>query len=90
MQAANGNRPIEGQALKEILHELASITAISDSLKLSLEPLTDEDRAAGAEPLSNEQINEELEKISRIATQIAILHLHAETEEWYAANDAIA
>jgi len=90
MNAANGNRPLEGKLLRDALHELAMITAVADSLRLSLGPLTEEDKAAGAEPLTNEQIQEDLEKITHIATKVAIHHLHALPQEWYAANEAIS
>lgn len=65
------------------------MTAIADSLRYSLEPLTEADRAAGAEPLTKEQIQEELDQISQVVTFIALQDLRAESFEWYAANDAI-
>ena len=89
MKPANSNRPIEGQALTNILHELARVNVTIGSLKFDLEPLAEEDIAAGAEPLTSEQVQEELEKIAQIVTTVAIQHLKADPMEWYAANDMI-
>lgn len=89
MIPANSNRPLEGQALQDILHELAMINTVAGMLKLNLEPLDQEDIAAGAEALTPEQINEDLDKICNIVTRIAIASLQAQPAEWYAANDSI-
>jgi hypothetical protein len=82
-------RPFEGQALEAVLKELALINAIASSLQMSLEPLSTEDKAAGAEPLTAEQIKEDLEKVLQLVTGIVLQHIRAEPEEWYAANDKI-
>lgn len=84
-----GSRPLEGLALERILKELALVDAIAGSLKLSLEPLSDDDRTAGAEPLTPKQIQDDLDEMMRIITGIVFLHLKAESSEWYAATDAI-
>lgn len=86
---ANENRPMADHPLRVTLLALARIDALAGSLRLSLEPLSADDVAAGAEPLTKSQIQEELEMISRIVTTIAIEHLQAEPSEWYAAHDAI-
>ncbi|WP_146620031.1 hypothetical protein [Acuticoccus sediminis] len=83
------NRPFEGQALKDILHELARINATAGGLRYSLDPITDEDRKAGAEPLTPEQIQEDLTDIMRVLTGVVVNHLRAKPAEWYAANDEI-
>lgn len=82
-------RPMEGLYLRDCLKRLAEISVRADSLRFDLEPLSPEDVAAGAEPLSAEQISKELEDIARLATWIALEDLQATTEEWYAANDSI-
>lgn len=89
MKPANSNRPMEGQALQDILKELATVNVLAMSLKMDLDPLDEEDIALGAEPLTPDQIKEELDKIANIVTRIAILNLKAESAEWYAANDSI-
>lgn len=89
MQPPNSNRPFEGTALTEILRDLAAINVIATSLKYDLEPLSDEDRAAGAEPLTPAQITEDLDQIATIVTRIVLEHVKAQTGEWYDANDKI-
>lgn len=86
---ADNSRPMEGNALVDVLKELATVTVIADMLRTSLEPLSTEDIAAGAEPLTKEQIQEDLERISLIVTSVALVNLKAEPSEWYAANDSI-
>lgn len=74
----------------EAVKNLALVHTLASSLKFSLEDdLTQEDIAAGAEPLTREQIQAELDKICDLAMTIAILNLKAEPEEWLAANDKI-
>ncbi|WP_170573535.1 hypothetical protein [Ruegeria atlantica] len=78
-------------ARAEILKELANINAVASSLSMDLEDdLTPEDIAAGAEPLTPEQIQAELKSICSSVTLIALEHLKAEGEEWIAVNDSIA
>ncbi len=86
----NARRPMEGWYLRDCLKKLANISAIAYSLKMDLEPLSEEDIAAGAEPLTPEQIQTELEEISRLATSLALDEMKATPEEWYEANDKIA
>ncbi|MEL7258419.1 MAG: hypothetical protein AAFN80_11350 [Pseudomonadota bacterium] len=70
----------------EAVENLALVNTLASSLKFSLEDdLTQEDIAAGAEPLTREQIQAELDKICDLATTIAVLNLKAEPEEWLAA-----
>lgn len=75
-------RPLEEEALELILRELATIRVASWSLSRDLEPLTDDERACGAEPISKEQIQEELASITRIVDSIALRHLRADPREW--------
>lgn len=82
-------RPMEGWYLRDALKKLALICAHADGLRYELQPLSDQDIAAGAEPLTQEQINEALESIARIATSLALEEMQATKEEWYAANDRI-
>ncbi|WBU61788.1 hypothetical protein [Paracoccus albus] len=82
-------RPMEGLYLRDCLKRLAEISVRADSLRHDLEPLGEDDIAAGAEPLTVEQISEELQGIATLATKIALDDLHATNEEWYAANDKI-
>jgi hypothetical protein len=89
MTGAEEKRPMEGWYLRDALRKLAEICALSSALRYSLEPLSDEDIAAGAEPLTPEQIIPDLERISRIATSLALEELQATSTEWYAANDSI-
>jgi hypothetical protein len=83
------DRPLNGEALEDILRQLAEISAIAFSLKYELEPLTPEDIQAGAEPLSQGQIQESLDSIQNMITILALNDLKATREEWYAANDGI-
>lgn len=80
---------MEGWYLRDGLKKLAEICAIADSLRRDLEPLSEEDIAAGAEPLTHEQIAPELERIARLATSLALEEMQATTGEWYSANDSI-
>ena len=89
MKPANSNRPIEGQILTDILLELARVNVVASSLMRSLDPPDEEDIAAGAEPLTPDQIKEDLDQICNIVTRIAVVNLKAESGEWYAANDSI-
>ena len=83
-------RPMEGWYLRGALEKLAEISAIADSMRRSLtEPLTDDDIAAGAEPLTPEQMAPELERITLLTTSLALEELQATAVEWYAANDKI-
>jgi hypothetical protein len=83
------HRPFEGQALADVLHELAAICAAADTLRLSLEPLTDEQVADGLKPLGIVDVQLALEHIRRIAARIALEHVRAEASEWYTARDEI-
>lgn len=87
---SNDNCALTGETLTAVLDQLALICVTADTLKMDLEPLSDEDRASGAEPLSLEQIQQSLASISMIATTIAISHLKADSADWYAANDRIS
>ena len=82
-------RPMEGWYLRDGLKKLAEICAIADSLRHNLEPLSEEDIAAGAEPLTPDQIIPDLERIARIATRLALEEMQATTDEWYKANASI-
>ncbi len=83
------DRPLSGEAREDILRQLAEISAIAFSLKYELEPLTPEDIQAGAEPLSQGQIQKSLDSIQNMITILALNDLKATREEWYAANDGI-
>lgn len=82
-------RPMEGWYLRDGLKKLAEICVLADSLKYELEPLSEEDIAAGAEPLTKEQIDQSLGRIAMLATSLALEELKATREEWYAANNKI-
>lgn len=82
-------RPMEGWYLRDCLKKLAEICAYADGMKHDLQPLEADDIAAGAEPLTIEQISETLDRISRLATSLALEEMQATNEEWYAANDAV-
>ncbi|WP_111347642.1 hypothetical protein [Acuticoccus sediminis] len=82
-------RPIEGEALAEILQELARADMRAVSLRFDLDPLSDEDKRSGAKPLSMREIQDELENISRTITGVALFHLGASRDEWYAAHEDI-
>lgn len=83
------NRPFEGQALKDILADLAGIDVLASSLKLDLEPLSEDDRAAGAGAITIATMRTELSRLSTLVTWIAIERLKAESSEWYEAHDSI-
>lgn len=89
IEMARTSRPLEGEQLQKILSQLAEISAIAFSLKHELEPLTPEDIQAGAEPLSQGQIQGSLDEIQTMITLLAMNDLNATREEWYAANDGI-
>lgn len=89
METANEDQPLQGQALAAVLEDLARIHVLAASLKLSLAPLEQEDIELGAEPLSTAQIQDELDEICRVVTDIVVTHLKVESQVWYAANDAI-
>lgn len=90
MKDAGAHRPMEGWYLRDALRKLAEICALADSMRYSLtEPLTEEDVAAGAGPLTPEQMMPNLDQIARLATSLALEELQATSEEWYAANDKI-
>jgi hypothetical protein len=82
MQPANSNRPLDGQTLTELVNDLATVHTIAWSLSHNLEPPSEEDRAAGAEPLSKEQIQVDLAKICRTVESIALHRLKVEPGEW--------
>jgi hypothetical protein len=87
----NGHgRTLNRQSLRAVLNELAAIDAAAFSLHLSLEPLTEEEKAGGAEALTPAQIQEDLTAIRRKVEQIALLHLGADPAEWRAALESIA
>lgn len=83
-------RPMEGLYLRDGLKRLAEICTIADTMRMDLDPLTADDIAMGAEPLSPAQMQEDLQKIAMIATMLALEEFQAKPEEWYAANDSIA
>lgn len=87
------NQPFERAAMgadrAEAIKNLALINVIATSLKLSMEPLTQEDLNAGAEPLTADQIQESMDEICDLVTVIALQQLKAEPEEWISANDQI-
>ena len=89
MKNGHSTRPFEGEALAAVLKQLALIDVRASSLKMNLEPLSEEDKAAGAEPLTSEQIADELEAISRLVTGIVLEHLNVAPAEWYAAHDTV-
>ncbi|MGO4837430.1 hypothetical protein AB4144_34795 [Rhizobiaceae sp. 2RAB30] len=82
-------RPLEEEALAVFLRDLATADAIAWSLSRDLEPPSEDDIVHGAEPLSKEQIQEELAKISKIMENIALYHLRATPGEWGDARLAI-
>ena len=90
--SGKGNRPFEGQALEAVLRELALVHATAGSLKLSLDPVSAEDAAAGAEPLTPEQIQEDLEQIMLIVHIRVVLRTTCRQRRMSGTpqNDAIA
>ena len=93
VQNARGDdvpRPMEGLYLRDALKKLAEISAVAFSLKCDLEPLTDDDIAHGAEPLSAQQIEAELDRISDLVTMFALDELRATSDEWLKASDSIS
>ena len=58
------NRPFEGQALSEVLSKLAQVNAIASSMRQNIEPISDENKEFGAEPVSVEDLQSELSDIS--------------------------
>ena len=85
----NDDRPLQGQALQDILAQLAEISGIAFSLKHELSPLSQDDIQAGAEPLAQGQIQESLDRIQTMIAWLALNDLGATSKEWYAANDGI-
>lgn len=83
------DRPLKGDRLQAILEQLAEISNIAFSLKEELSPLTPEDIQAGAEPLSQGQIQGSLDEIQTMITMLALQDLRATREGWYAANDQV-
>ncbi len=79
---ANNNRPIEGKLLKDVLTQLMRINALASRLKVDLEPLSAEEKAVGAEPMTKEQIDRELDSIRLTACRIALHDLRATKDEW--------
>lgn len=90
MEQPETGRPMEGGYLQDALKKLAEICVIADSLRFDIGPVSEEDSAFGAEPLTLEQIGPELEKITRIAISLALEDIRATTDEWLAAHEAIA
>lgn len=82
IEPANRNRPLSGEALSEALTDLATADAIAWSLSRDLEPPSEEDLALGAEPLSKEEIQDELAKIRQIMERMALHHLKVEPSVW--------
>lgn len=82
-------RPFEGQELHNILKELAYANVIAGTMKSSLDPLSEDDVAMGAEPLTPDQIKADLDKIMDVLAKVAVLYLKATREEWQAADDEI-
>lgn len=82
-------RQISDTDFRKALNELAEVSTIAFSLKHDLSPLSQEDIQAGAEPLTQGQIQESLDDIQRRITLIALNTLGATSEEWYAANDSV-
>ena len=80
-------RAREGKALTRVLDGLAEIRLTAFSLGESLKPLSDDDCAAVAAPLTMEQIEDGLKKIRLISTLIALMQLNATSQEWLAANE---
>jgi hypothetical protein len=75
---SSARRRLEGQALADLLKELATICAIADGLRLIHDP-----------PLTNEHLQAELTGISLIASKIALTNIGATNEEWRRAIDFI-
>ncbi len=65
------------------------VHATAWSLKQDLDPLASDDAAAGAEPLSSEQIQNELDEICELISQIALEDLKVTGPEWIEAVDSI-
>lgn len=89
MERPETGRPIEGWSLQDALKKLAEICAIADGLRFDVGPVSEVDSALGAAPLTLEQIGPELEKITQIATSLALEDLRATTADWYAAHESI-
>jgi hypothetical protein len=82
-------RALSEDRFKQALETLAKVSASAFSLREDLAPLSPEDIANGAEPLSQEQINQALDSISNDLTLLALETLGATREEWFAANDTV-
>lgn len=87
--AVQKKREIDAQAFDRILQRLAEISASAFSLQYDLKPLSAEEIEAGAEPLTQDQIQEPLEEIQNTISILVLTDLGASAEEWYAANDRI-
>jgi len=83
------DRTLSAAQFREVLETLAHVSAVAFSLKHDLEPLTPEDIQAGAEPLSQGQIQGSLNRIQHELASLALETLKATPEEWYAANDTV-
>ena len=81
---------VDGIDFATTLSKLALIHALAWSLKHDLDPLSPEDASAGAEPLSAEQIQAELDRICELISQVALQDLKATGDEWLEATDSIA
>ena len=82
-------RTISDTKFQKALSELAEVSAIAFSLKHDLSPLSQEDIQAGAEPLTQGQIQGSLDDIQNRIALIVLQTLGAAPEEWYAANDSV-
>lgn len=82
-------RPMEGLYLRDALKKLAEISAIAESMRYSLDPLSEEDIELGAEPLTPDQMMPDLERIFQLVSSFALEELQATSIEWHDANDAI-
>jgi hypothetical protein len=82
-------RTLSEQQYRTALETLARVSAVAFSLRENLTPLTPEDIAAGAEPLSQEQVHEALDAIANEMTVLALDTLGATREEWFAADGKV-
>lgn len=82
-------RQISDTDFRKALDELAEVSTIAFLLKHELSPLSQEDIQAGAEPLTQGQIQESLDDIQRRIALIALDTLGATSEEWYTATGSV-
>ena len=82
-------RQISDSDFRKALNELAEVSTIAFSLKHDLSPLSQEDIQAGAEPLTQGQIQESLDDIQNRIALVVLKTLGATAEEWHAANDTV-